>query len=274
MRPASILVHLDSSARSSLRLALAARLAQAAQARLIGLYAAFEPDPAWYAMMEGAETYMAEDMARRDATRARAEAAFHAAVDALPIASEWRQADGDAVTSALREAREAELVVAGQTDPSEPEGYVGPQFLESLILESGRPVLVVPCAGRFDTIGTRAIVAWNGSREAARALHDAIPLLSGAQALLLCAGDLRASATPPAHACRALALHGVQAALERSPPLADAGVGELLLSRAADFGADLIVMGAYGRGRMRELVLGGVTQALLSSMTVPVLMAH
>ncbi|MCY1233398.1 Universal stress protein family protein [compost metagenome] len=274
----SILVHLDSNPQARQRLEVAGRLAAASQCRLIGMYAGFIPDPAWFYLMDGAQQYVADDLARRKQIREDVRAQFLAATQAMQVRAEWRAAELGAVASVLREAREAGLVVAGQYDPGNTEGPVARQLLESLLLETGRPTLVVPCTGTFPTLGTRVIVAWNGSREAARALHDAVPLMAGAQARILCAQtaakEARADATPVGHAARVLERHGVAVEIEHGPGGADLTIGELILSLAADFNADLIVMGAYGHGRMRELVLGGVTHTLLDSMTAPVLFSR
>jgi nucleotide-binding universal stress UspA family protein len=191
---------------------------------------------------------------------------------------EWRAVGGEPVTMALREAREAGLIVAGQYDPSGPGSFVAHQFLESLILEAGRPVLVIPFAGVFPTVGTRVMLAWNGSPEATRALHDPIPLIAGAQVRILnvqtTSKEMRADATPCSHAARTLMRYGVAVEVEHGTGGSDLTIGELLLSRTADFNADLIVMGTYSHGHVRELVLGGVTRTLLASLTVPVLMSH
>ncbi len=194
----------------------------------------------------------------------------------LGVEAGWRAVEGAPLTTALREVREADLVVAGQYDPADPDSFVATRFLETLVLDSGRPVLVIPYAGKFDVPGARAMVAWNGSREATRALHDAMPLIAGGAARVLCAQGAgpRPDASLPGHAVAALASHGVQADVEHCQEGSDLAIGEMLLSRAADFGADLVVMGAYGRGRLRELVLGGVTRTMLDSMTLPVLMSH
>jgi nucleotide-binding universal stress UspA family protein len=274
----SILVHLDTTKAAMRRLDLAVRLAVDNECRLIGLFAGFVPAPGWFYIVQGAAELVAEETERRHRLRDQVRRRFEEAVGGLPIEAEWRTVEGEPVTMTLREAREAGLIVAGQYDPGDIEGFVAHQFLESLILESGRPVLVVPFAGDFPTVGTRVLIAWNGSREATRALHDAAALLAGSQATLLsaqtAAEEMRADATPSSHAARALMRHGVAVNVEHGPGGSDLTIGELLLSRAADFNADLIVMGAYGHGRMRELVVGGVTHTLLSSMTVPVLMSH
>lgn len=274
----SILVHLDSNPQALQRLEVAGHIAAASQCSLIGMYAGFIPDPAWFYLLEGAQQYVMDDLARRKQVRENVRVQFLAATQALQVRTEWRAAERESVATVLREAREAGLVISGQYDADNTEGPVARQLLESLLLETGRPTLVVPCAGKFPTLGTRVIVAWNGSREAARALHDAVPLMAGAQAHILCAQtaakEARADATPVSHAARVLERHGVAVEIEHGPGGADLTIGELILSRAADFNADLIVMGAYGHGRMRELVLGGVTRTLLESMTVPVLFSR
>ncbi|MGT2428186.1 universal stress protein [Cupriavidus basilensis] len=276
MEYTSIMVHLDTSPRALDRLEIAARLAVARHARLIGLFSGFMPDPAWFYLMEGAATYVDEDRQRRGDSRENVRRRFEAATHDLGVDTEWRAVEGDPLMMALREAREADLIVAGQYDPADPDSFVATQFLETIILDSGRPVLVVPFAGKFTVPGARAMVAWNGGREATRALHDAMPLIAGGEAKVLCAqgAGARPDASLPGHAVAALANHGVRADIDYCQAGSDLAIGEMLLSRAADFGADLVVMGAYGRGRLRELVLGGVTRTLLDTMTVPVLMSH
>ncbi|SOZ34922.1 universal stress protein [Cupriavidus neocaledonicus] len=273
----SILVLLDSGRQATQRLALAGQLAVTHGCPLIGLYAGFVPEPAWCYRMEHAQRYFEEDMARREAVRETVRGHFLARTDALAVAAEWRVPERATVACAIREAREAGLLVAAQydADGDSPEGR---QLLEALLLETGRPTLVVPCSGTFETLGTRVVVAWNGSREAARALHDAVPFIAGARVHILCAHtaaeNARPDATPVAHAARLLERHGVAVEIEHGSGVTDMTVGELILTRACDFGADLLVMGAYGHGRMRERVLGGVTRMLLESMTVPVMFSR
>ena len=122
------------------------------------------------------------------------------------------------------------------------------------------------------------LVAWNASRAATRAINDAMPLLAGAETVtVLCVDpdeDSRAHGEVPGMDIAAhLARHGVKASVE-STVSGGIGVGNALLSRASDIGADLLVMGAYGHTRVRELLLGGATRTILKSMTLPVLMAH
>jgi nucleotide-binding universal stress UspA family protein len=145
-------------------------------------------------------------------------------------------------------------------------------------MASARPTLILPYAGRFDAVGTRVMVAWDDSREAARALSDALPLLRLAKRVQIESWNEGLDDDDKALHRRLDALHrwlawqGVSADLRVEPTAGH--VAEAMLSRAADLDADLIVMGAYGHARWAERVLGGATQGLLASMTVPVLMSH
>jgi nucleotide-binding universal stress UspA family protein len=137
---------------------------------------------------------------------------------------------------------------------------------------------VIPFAGDFPVIGEHVLVAWNASREATRAVADALPLLSRARAVTVLAINPRHGIgghgdVPAADIALHLARHGVRA--EAAHTIAtDIPDAEALLSYAADIGADLIVAGGYGHSRARELVFGGVTRSLLKEMTVPVLLSH
>ena len=148
---------------------------------------------------------------------------------------------------------------------------------ERVALESGGPVVVVPHAGAFPTVGRRVLIAWHASAQSARAVRDALPLLRKAEGVTILTSIPAAGAgnedRPGARIAAYLAHHGV-AAKARELVVDDIAVGETILSQAADEGADLIVMGAYGHPRARELVLGGATRTLFKRMTVPTLMAH
>lgn len=193
---------------------------------------------------------------------------------------EWRepQSAGPVTTSlAIRHAVCADVIVTGQVDPDRAL-EADQAAAERLVMESGRPVLVVPYAGKAVLPPTTVMACWNGSRESARSIFDALPLLQAAQAVkLLWVNPPEDEATTRAMAgaemAAVLSRHGVKVETARSVG-SDLSVGDELLSRAADFGADMIVMGAYGHSRLREYVLGGATLHLLRHMTVPVLMAH
>ena len=207
-------------------------------------------------------------------------AALEAAARARGLDTAWHEAETGSTTVAdvaLQHARAADLVVASQTAPD----WLGSPHLDiadRLVLESGRPVLIVPNAGPQQAIGRKIVVAWNGAREAARAAFDALPLLQHASEVRVVSispqadGD-RPSGVACAEICATLARHGVKCeateAVERQ-----ANAGKALLTLSADWGADLLVMGCYGHSRLREFVFGGATQHVLDHMTIPVLMSH
>lgn len=163
MSYASVMVHLDRSEHAMHRLKLAAQYAQAHRATLIGVYASFAPSPSWFYMMEGAARYLEEDRARRDSVRDLVHARFRNAMEDVPVQAEWRAVEGDPVALVLREAREADLLVVGQRNPDDADGFIAAEFVETLLLESGRPVLVVPYAGSFTApppAGSRGMERW------------------------------------------------------------------------------------------------------------------
>jgi nucleotide-binding universal stress UspA family protein len=199
---------------------------------------------------------------------------FQEAIRREGVMGEWRQVEGRAVELLALHGRYADLLVMGQDDPE--SGNAG--LLEAVLFDSGRPVLAIPFAGTFKTIGRRVLVGWNASREASRAVHDALPLLAKAESTcVFLANPKRGLAAhgeePGADIARHLARHGLK--VEVAKTIADdVADSALLLNHASDMGADLLVMGAYGHSRLREFILGGVTRSLLREMTVPVLLSH
>ncbi|MGE5268508.1 MAG: universal stress protein [Thiohalocapsa sp.] len=205
------------------------------------------------------------------------EARFREEVRPHNIEGDWHifaSGEGEDLLAVLRAA---DLVIYGQSSPD----YRLPSGLrpEDVIVGCGRPVLVVPFAGDFAAASGRSVlVAWDGSREAARALHDALPLIEKAEAVTVM--SVRASEDALADAQPSLELlvshlqrHGVTARPEGVVG-SDVPTADLLLSRAGDLGADLIVAGAYHHSQFREALLGGVSRELLDHMTIPVLMSH
>jgi nucleotide-binding universal stress UspA family protein len=268
----TILVHVDERARCAERLELGFLLAGRFDAHLVALCAFERPRIPSYALAEAGEVLLEIERRRRAEAVQRAEAAFRAAERRAGGKAEWRVSTDDALAALCLSARYADLVIAGQPEPDDPAGRA---LAGELVLGCGRPVLFVPYAGRFADAGTRVLVAWNAGREAARAVSDALPILGRAEAVRVVAfapgGDH--GEVPGGDIALYLARHGVRASAARdAAPGLD--IGSRILSRAADAGADLIVMGAYGHSRMRELALGGATRSLLEAMTVPVLMAH
>lgn len=275
----SILVHLDASERARSRLAFALDLAKRFEAHLTGLFLIFRPETQSLYVMAGSAEYFVDREAIREEAEAGVARQFHESVGRAKVKGDWRSSNGDANAVVPHAARLSDLAIVGQCDPDDPESFVAEQFVENLVLNAGRPVLVFPYAGDFATVGAHVLLAWDGSREATRALHDALPLLARAeQVTVLTLNALEkeppANRFPGADIADVLARHGVNVITDANEGVQGLSVGEALLSRASDIGADLIVMGGYGHSRWRELVMGGATRSILRSMTVPVLMSH
>lgn len=275
----NILVQLDSRPACRHRIAVALELAERYGARVTGLATtgmlvlpyAMDMAPSGALVVEWQEAM--QKLARSAAD------SFEAAARQRGLARiATKVAEGSEVAAVTQAGRYADLVVIGQADPAESvleSGLVSPG---EVVLGSARPVLVVPYIGAPAGFGAHILIAWNGSREASRAVSDALPLLKKAQRVTVMAvnpdsdenGDSDLDGTDLA---AFLAHHDVKVMVQ-----ADQGavtdIGEELLSRIADLGADLLVMGGYGHTRAREWAFGGATRSILQSMTVPVLMSH
>jgi nucleotide-binding universal stress UspA family protein len=278
----SIVVQLDMSARAHPRLEYALHLARQFDAHLTGVFSAFTPDPRSFYVMAGAADYYEEHRKTRQERRGALERIFHAELLRADVRGQWLDYPDSAGEAVPRYARYADLVVAGQDDPDDPESFIADHFPETLVMTCGRPVLFIPYTGVFPTLGANIMVAWNGSRESARAVQDAMPLLQRAEKVTVVRlneskgepGASRANRIPGADIALLLARHDVKAEVAALDGVSDIPMGDMLMSRASDLGADLIVMGAYGHSRWQELVMGGATRTLLESMPVPVLMSH
>jgi len=200
--------------------------------------------------------------------------AFEAALAREGIMGEWRQVEGTTPEILALHGRYADLLVLGQDDPESDSAGL----LEAVVFDSGRPVLAIPFVGSFKTIGKRVLVGWNASREATRALHDALPLIAKAETTTVFLANPKRGLDghgeePGADIARHLARHGMKAEVAKAIA-DDVPDSALLLNHASDMGADLLVMGAYGHSRLREFILGGMTRSVLREMTVPVLLSH
>lgn len=270
-----LLVHVHSEAFSGATVDAAIALAARNDAHLVGLGVRAPADMPTYAEARLPDSVIDILNEREDTRLADAEAMFvsrakHAGRDDR---SEWREDSGLPAQTLSLHARYADLVVAAQSQPdSSDRRFI--DLAEDVLIASGRPVLVIPAIGAKAPIANKVAVAWNGSREAARALADAMPLLDKAKSVeIFIAGDPELGDLPGADIAAHLARHGIKVDVYRSPG-SEVSVGDALLNRVAETGADLIVMGGYGRSRFREFILGGVTRHILQHMTVPVLMSH
>ncbi len=276
----SIVVQLDMSARAHSRLEYAIRLARQFDAHLTGVFSAFSPDPRSFYVMAGTADYYEEHRKTRQERHGALERIFHAELLRAGVRGQWVDYPDSQGQAIPRYARYADLVVAGQEDPNDPEGFIADYFPETLVMSSGRPVLFIPSTGVFPTLGANIMVAWNGSRESARAVQDAMPLLQRAEKVTVVRlNELKdepgANRIPGADIALLLARHDVKAEVAALDGVNDVPLGDMLISRASDLGADLVVMGAYVVTlRWQELVMGGATRTMLQSMPVPVLMSH
>lgn len=272
-----LLVHLDASPQAAQRLEAACRIGQAHGAAVTALYAVtpgFVELPFAPEIGPGVAASLHE---RDDELRTRARAAFDKVLAEPGMKASWAEVGNDPIMGVFaQQALYADLLVLGQADPAgkRAEG-VPADFVETVLVSSGKPALVLPFIGAPSTIGETVVVAWKPTREAARAVSAALPLLQRArQVHVLSWSDADEAVGGEGLSLGAyLQLHGVKAIWHRETQEPDL-LGELLLSRAFDLEADLLVMGCYGHSRAREWVLGGTSRTVLRSMTLPVLMAH
>lgn len=273
----TLLVHLDASERRAARLEVAFDFAERFDAHVVGLFALERLYIPPYVSSEAGLDLERYALGVRQAAAEEAKAQFEdkARKEAYATRSEWRQTLTQDALEVMRWcARYADLVIAGQPDP----GDVPASYAHELVMSAGRPVLFVPSKGRFDQVGRRVLVAWNGSQQAARAVKDGMALLPPAneaevvtydrEKVLPGPGDL-----PDPDIARYLARHGATVSVAEESSRGEE-IGQLILQRARAKSFDVIVMGAYGHSRVRELVLGGATRTVLRSMHVPVLMSR
>jgi nucleotide-binding universal stress UspA family protein len=277
-----LLVHVDGSPRSTQRLQIARRLAQSCDA---GVTAMLAVEPAWVAvpmagMGDAGGAILLQ--AAEDERRQRARAQFDELMATPGPGVTWCDAgNSPALTAFAQRALYNDLLVMGQHDPDDALAWGVPgDFVPSAVIASGRPALVVPSVGDHPKIGQRVLVAWKPTREAARAVSAALPMLQSAQAVDVALwsepSDSRDGSEPAARDVWLedwLQAHGVQAQMLHQGADGRA-VGDLLLLLAAERSSDLLVMGCYGHTRAREWLLGGVTHRVLHSMKLPVLLAH
>lgn len=182
---------------------------------------------------------------------------------------------GGPLGGVLQHCRTTDLVVVGQSNPDSPEP-MRELLIETVLFESGVPVLLVPYIGAPDFNPNNVVIAWDGSLTATRAVHAAIPLLHKSDKITVLLVEKKggdASVQPGADIATYLARHGLDVTIQTiTNP--QASIADTLLNHVSDNGNDLVVMGGYGHSRMREFLFGGATKEILSAMTVPVLMAH
>ncbi len=259
-----ILVHLDHLTSCGARLEVAISLARQHQARLTGLLVVRHRYPT-------------------EAAVAAAQSCFEQRVAAAGIKGRWQCVDGSSAGAGMTEVLlsrtpSSDLLVIGQGSGEAADVGVPFDLPERLVLEAGLPVLIVPYAGTFATVGERVLVAWKAGRESTRALNDALPILQRAHRVEIMAkkdadtyGGMQGGQLAELFAH--LAKRGV-VARPCSLLTRKATLGDALLNRVCDEGFDLLVLGAYAHGEEGSRAFGSVARQLLKQMTVPVLMSH
>jgi nucleotide-binding universal stress UspA family protein len=279
-----LLVFLDEGSSSEGRLQLAANIAQDHQACLSAAFlqnvrptgSPADLGAPWLGLVAGPAISGAIETTQSGMLADIAEQRFRDCLRQLKIKGDWYPLDRADTSELITLARAADLIIIGQTDPG---ARVAPAWRpEEIVVGCGRPVLMVPYVGSYAQVGRRVLVAWDGSREAVRALNDALPLISAAEAVTVMtvrarAKDLRQDTVLTERIIRHLARHGIAARAEEALQVGTSA-SDVLLSRSADLAADLIVAGAYHHAPLREALLGGVSRELFHHMTLPVLMSH
>jgi nucleotide-binding universal stress UspA family protein len=270
-----ILVVIDNEASVARRLAPIAALAKRVDSRLTGMYVTGLPATQAFADLDGWAQLLDAYLTAQRAEALKAEHAFRQEIGRLNLPGDWHCREADMTEGVIDLARLHDLVVMGQSNPDALANGLRPG---EVVMAAGRPALIVPYAGEFVELGRHILVAWNGTREAARALHDAMFLIEGAEAVTVLEIDPPAAADVnpglrARHVVDALARRGVAAKAETTVS-GGTPVADIILSMAADLTADLVVMGAWGHSRLSEYVFGGASRGVLSEMTVPVLMSH
>lgn len=263
----TIAVELTDDESLKARIGAARSLAKRFDAVLVGVHPM--PLPFIPASYLEAGAYLGPDLieAQRDANRQIKERVREVFQDLCGIGPDvlWQEAEGDWSRILTGAARTSDLIVVRHDLSRRSDA---PAVLDQLVSAAGIPVLALPDDATGD-LGKAVLVAWDGSREAARAVHDALPFLSGAARVTLCAvGDEAATSLDAASAM--VRRHGMSVDARRVSR-ADADAGEVLLTQAGEMGADLLVMGAYGHARLREFVFGGATRHVLDHAALPVL---
>ena len=275
-----ILVVTDDTPQCEERVNVAVRLAARHGAHVIGLLVHHQVIESSFVEVNLPTNVVEVQRRAEEEARARVREKFERQLASSGIAYEWHWEEDDPIRAVALYGRHADVAVIGQDDP-EIEGIgTSRELAEHVVLTSGRPVLVVPYIGTYPSIGEHVMIAWDASREAARAVTDALPILRGARRVVVFSANPESSGRrgkhgeiPGADIARHLARHDVKVEVQRL----DSGrvaIADLLLNRIADEGIDMLVMGAYGHSRIRELWLGGVTRHVMQSMTIPVLVSH
>lgn len=277
---AQILVQTGADSSAERRVKIAADLANRHKASLVGVYVApvaaeaFVGAAAEMAFAPGGDraARVAQHQAKADEDAQRARDAFALQTGDGDAAAEWRALEGEPFAALTKAARLADLsVLAGSRGPTR---GVALASVETVVLGAGGPCILVPEVGSDSRVGDRIVVGWDGGREAARALRDALPILKAAQSVtVVIAGHAPAAQDAEMTLAAWFERHGCTGSVTRLPAYEEPP-GEVLLRHATRIDADLIVMGFYGHSRLREFILGGMSRHMVHGSPCPLLLSH
>jgi len=274
-----IAIHLGNDDACLRRINTGLQLAKEHGAEVIGVYPSSGMAGAYYE-----ESIIPQDVrkilrGRQSEFRDSVQKQFLEKAEAAGVKAQWRAPQGEADEALALHARYCDLLIMSKAERVDSVTALIPNLPEAVVMAAGRPVLMIPTAGNIASIGRRVLYCWDQRREAARSFTDATPFLKRCDELVVLEidRDERLLKERDIHDqdisdyCTSLGYPKPKHLIKRSD---DIGVGDVILNTASDSGSDLIVMGAYGHSRMRQWVMGGASRTLLSSMTVPVLLAH
>ncbi len=275
----NILIHLDHSNGCRNRLETSFELARTFDAQLTGLF--IVPDYVVPSYVEAQISVdLITDVTEKAITRATDTlAGYQQLAEDANVSMDARVVEGQVIPILREHTKYADLLLLGQDQPDDPDNS-SYGLADALLFEGGCACMIVPHSGKLSAPGNRVLLTWDASRESARALREAMPFLTRAETVVVLSsepddGDAATARGHP-HAqelAKFLKSHGIEAISSGiSDP--DLSAGDAIMGQAADMNADLIVMGAYGHTRLREIILGGVTRDLLKQAPVPLLLAH
>lgn len=272
-----LMVVVDDSQAAESTFSYAVTMAKEFDAHLAVLYPVPVLPPAVYMGIEYSTEWLAAITQNLEQNESAAKEKYLEKANSAGIEIEWRSEEGEPSLVVTEQSRYVDMTIITQSMQDSEENV--PRNLSGhFLLDSGRPALIVPHIGAPPGVPKNILVAWDDSRASTRALNDAMPLLANADSVQLFTinahGKSRETKEVSAiDISKHLARHNIN--VETRVLVADQiDPADLLLSHVADMGIDMVVMGAYGHSRFRELVLGGMTREILQSMTVPVLMSH
>ncbi len=275
----NLLLHLDHSSGCKNRLELAFALAKKYDALITGLFVV--PD---YVVPSYVEAQISVDLITDVTEKALARAGdtmadYRKLADDAGVRMDAHVLEGQVIPILREHSKYSDLLILGQDNPDDPDN-ASYGLADALLFEGACACIVAPHSGKLAVPGKRVLLTWNASRESARALREALPILAAAEDVVVLSSEPDDADTEIArghpHAdelARFLESHGIESISSGIADL-DISTSDAILGQAAEMDADLIVMGAYGHARLREIILGGVTRDLLKESTVPLFLAH